>query len=93
MNKDESSLTVICIDLTTPGRITDSMYSGSDSTWRGLNTNEVPMGVLAADEWQRSPMMLPGSMPTPGGNGKGAKGASSSMKVRPRPPPIRVPGA
>jgi hypothetical protein len=83
------------------------MYSGSDSTWRGLNTNEVPMGILAADEWQRSTMTLPGSMPAAGerayaardlgstqpGNGKGAKGSSSSMKVRPRPPPIRVPGA
>ena len=80
------------------------MYSGSDSTWRGFNTNEVPVGILAGDE-QRSPMMQPGSMRAPGerayvahglgstqpGNEKEVKGAS--VKVRPRPPPIRVPGA
>lgn len=100
---NESNLTGILIDLTTPGRFTDSMYSGSDFTWRGFDTIQVSTGSVVADE-QGSLMMLPG-LRAPGelahavhdfgstqpGKGRGAKGAG--VKVRPRPPPIRVPGA
>lgn len=90
---NESSLTGIRIDLTTPGRFTDSMYSGSDTTWRGFNTNEVSVGILAADE-PRSPVTLAGAMRTPyAAHDLGSTQASSSMRVRPRPLPIRVPGA